>query len=243
MVPQKVLIVDGDPDVKSELKEFLSEGPYEIFLANTGSSGLKIPRNRKLDVATADVHLQNVHGKTGLKISSKERIEAMLVVVKSAAFLNLTEASLEFDVEGKLDKARQKEEHREIPGDSVNQPSHWKPWLESFLDANYSNPDLSFDDVMRKFGCSRSYGCRLFRQHFGKTFREKLREIRIARAVRLITETSLYMNEISTECGFRSPNRFCEAFKRIHGVSAVEYRKRNFKKDWPGASDTGDTTR
>ena len=33
MAPQKVLILDVDPDVKLALEEFLSEGPYEIYVA------------------------------------------------------------------------------------------------------------------------------------------------------------------------------------------------------------------
>ena len=66
---------------------------------------------------------------------------------------------------------------------------------------------------------SRSYGCRLFKQHLGMPFLEKLREIRIARAERLIAETPMYMKEIAAECGFSSPNRFFEAFRRIHGIS------------------------
>ena len=103
--------------------------------------------------------------------------------------------------------------------------------MESFLNTNYSNPDLRFDDVRREFRFSPSYGCRLFREYFGKTFREKLREIRIARAERLIAETTMYMKEIAAECGFRSSKRLCEAFVRIHGISPVEYRNRYFRKD------------
>ena len=231
MEPHKVLILDGDPAFKSALEEFLREGPYEILFGHTGTNELEISQKGKVGIGTADLQLQNVHGITGLKISSTGRIEARLVVVTSAATLDLTEEPLDFDVVVKLENARRKGELQETPCRSLNRQSYWSTWLESFLDANYSNPDLSFGDVMRKFGFSRSYGCKLFKQHFGKSFLEKLREIRIARAVRLITETPMYMNEIATECGFRSPNRFCEAFRRIHGVSPVEFRRRNFKKD------------
>lgn len=243
MVPQKVLILEGNPDVKLALEEFLSEGPYEIYFATTGLDGLKIPKNRRLEVATADVQLQNANGITGLRILGPGKLELKLVVANSAAPLDLTDEAHEFDVLGKLDKARRKEEHQETPDNSANSQSYRKTWMESYLNANYSNPDLSFADLRREFRFSRSYGCRLFRQYFGKPFREKLREIRITRAERWITETPLYMKEIAAECGFSSPNRFFEAFRRLHGVSPVEYRKRNFRKDWRGASHTGDTPR
>ena len=241
MVRHKALILEGDPAVKSRLEELLGEGPYEIFFAKTASNGLRNSKNRTLDIATADVQLQIVHGKTGPGTSSTERIEARLLVVTSASPLDLTEEPLELDLLGKLDRARQKEEHPVTPDNSGNSRNFRKKWMESFLNTNYSNPDLCFDDVRREFRFTPSYGCRLFREYFGKTFREKLREIRIAQAERLIAETSLYMKEIAAECGFRSSKRLCEAFVRIHGISPAEYRKRYFRKDVPGASDRVNT--
>lgn len=221
----------------------MSQGPFEIFFAKTGLEGFENTKSRNLDIATVDVRLQIVHGKTRSETSSTERIEARLFVVTSASPFDPTEEPLELDILGKLDIARQKEELQETSCRSPNSQSHWKSWLESFLEANYSNPDLSFDDVRREFRFSPSYSCKLFRRHFGKPFREKLREIRIARAERLISETRMYMKEIAAECGFRSSKRLCEAFVRIHGVSPVEYRNRYFKEDRTGTSDAGDKTR
>ncbi len=238
MVRHRALILEGDPAVKSRLEELLGEVPYEIFFAKTASNGFRNLLNRALDIATADMQLQIVHGKTRPGTSSTERIEARLFVVTSASPLDLTEELIE--LVGRLDRARQKEEQPETPDNSVNSRNFRMTWMESFLNANYSNPDLCFDDVRREFRFTPSYGCRLFREYFGKTFREKLREIRIARAERLIAETTMYMKEIAAECGFRSSKRLCEAFVRIHGISPAEYRKRYFRKDLPGASDTGD---
>lgn len=231
MVRHKALILEGDPAVKSRLEELLGEGPYDIFFAKTASNGFRNSKNRTLDIATADVRLQIVHGNTRPGTSSTERIEARLFVVTSVSPLDLTEEPLE--LVGRLDRARQTVDHRQTPDNSVNSRNFRKTWMESFLNTNYSNPDLCFDDVRREFRFSPSYGCRLFRECFGKTFREKLREIRIARAERLIAETTMYMKEIAAECGFRSSKRLCEAFVRIHGISPVEFRKRYFRQDLP----------
>lgn len=230
MVPHKVLILEGDPAVKSRLEELLSEGPQDIFFAKTASNGRRNTKNRNVDIATADMQQQIVPGKTRPGTSSTERIEARLFVVTSAAPLDLTEEPLELDLVGKLERARQNEEPSETPENSASLRNFRKTWMESFLEANYSNPDLCFDDVRREFRFTPSYGCRLFREYFGKTFREKLREIRIARAERLIIETTMLMKEVAAECGFHSSKRLCEAFVRIHGISPVECRKRNIRK-------------
>lgn len=241
--PYKTLIIEGDPAFRSVLEEFLKEGPYEILFVQTGTNGLKIPPKGKPGVGTADLQLRNLQGIKGLEMWNSKKIEAKLLLVQTIPDLDTAEEPLEFDAIGKLEKAGNAEKLQETQEGSQDSQDHWKSWLESYLDENYRNPDLSFVDLMRKLRFSRSYGCRLFQQHFGKSFLEKLREIRIAQAVQFITETRMYMKEIAIECGFRSSKRLYEAFIRIHGISPGEYRKRYFKKDGPGASDTGDTLR
>ena len=106
----------------------------------------------------------------------------------------------------------------------------WKDWLESFLEENYSNPYLEFKDVMAYFRFSKSYGCVLFKMYLGKTFREKLREVRLEKAKPLIEETLLPISEIAISCGFRSPQRLNEAFKRCYGTSPLNQRKSVHKR-------------
>ena len=101
----------------------------------------------------------------------------------------------------------------------------WKNWLESFLEEHYSNPRLEFKDVMAYFRFSKSHGCALFKEHLGKTFRQGLRDVRMEKAKPLIEETPLPIREVSRRCGFRSPQRFNEAFKRMYGISPGAQRK------------------
>lgn len=106
----------------------------------------------------------------------------------------------------------------------------WKNWLESFLEENYSNPYLEFKDVMAHFRFSKSYGCVLFKMYLGKTFREKLREVRLEKAKSLIEETPLQISEIARRCGFRSPQRLNEAFRRFYGTSPLAQRKSGHRR-------------
>ena len=153
------------------------------FSCSTGTNGLKIPPKGKPGVGTADLQLRNLHGITGLNMSNSRKIEARLLLVQSVELLDLTEEPHEFDAIGTLEETGNAERLQETQEGSPDSQGHWKSWLESYLDENYRNPDLSFGDLMRKLRFSRSYGCRLFQQHFGKSFLEKLREIRIAQAV------------------------------------------------------------
>jgi len=83
----------------------------------------------------------------------------------------------------------------------------WKSWLESFLEENYNNPDLDLQNLMRHFQISKSHGCALFKKYVGKTFRAKLKEIRLEKAKPLVEGTHLQIGEIADLCGFRSAKR------------------------------------
>ena len=98
--------------------------------------------------------------------------------------------------------------------------------LESFLEERYRDPDLKFKDLAYHFQITPPHGHVLFKKFFNKTFREKLREVRISQAEHFLTGSSLSIYEIARLCGFHSSSSFCHAFKRIHGISATQYRKK-----------------
>ncbi|MDE7145485.1 MAG: AraC family transcriptional regulator, partial [Duncaniella sp.] len=54
-----------------------------------------------------------------------------------------------------------------------------------------------------------------------------LRRIRMQRAEKLITDTSLTFSEIAFSVGFSDPKYFTKCFKKDTGVTPSEYRKKN----------------
>ena len=105
-------------------------------------------------------------------------------------------------------------------------PDMWANLFNAFLLANYGNASLTFDDLRRHFRFSRSYGSAQFKKHLGKSFRARLREIRVEKAKYLLDETELQLQEISYQCGFRAQARLTEAFRAFYGVTPSEYRKK-----------------
>ena len=53
----------------------------------------------------------------------------------------------------------------------------WKNRLESFLEDNYTNPDLKFEDIMHYFKFSKTYGYELFKKHLGKSFGQIIQDV------------------------------------------------------------------
>ena len=250
---QKILIIDHDPRVLSTLVEFLSDEPYDVCTAENAKEGLEILRREKIDLAVAEKDMAGLDGIALLKRVAAEKIQTNILIIGNVFLMEVTKEILTAGAVSVLDKPIVKdkflaevrtcillneveykvspirEASRSLPK-SFQRPMNAgrekvsQEELESFLEAHYRDPDLKFEDLARHFKISLSRGHALFKKYFDKTFREKMREVRISQAEHFLTGSSLYMNEIARQCGFRGSNRFSEAFKSIHGMPPTDYR-------------------
>lgn len=254
MNKQKILIIDHDLSILSTLVGFLSDEPYDISTAENGKEGLKILRREKIDLAVAEKDIAGLDGIALLERVAAEKIQTNVLIMGSVVPMEVTKEILTAGAVSVLDKpivkgkflaevktcillneveykvSRASEASRSLPR-SFQRPLNTgrekvsQEKLESFLEEHYRNSDLKFEDLTNHFKISLSQGHALFKKYFDKTFREKLREVRIVQAEHFLTGSSLFMYEIAPLCGYRGSNRFSEDFKRIHGISPTQYRK------------------
>ena len=225
MDKQKILIIGHATYTMSAFISFLIDGPHEVFTAPDGREGLEILRSEPIDLAIAEMYIEDVDGIHFVQCISAEKFQTDILLRARSESLNFDETICKTSV-SVFPIMRDKFLVKIKTLMPLQYP--WKTKLESFLNKNYSNPDLKFDDLMDHFLFCRSYGCKLFKKHFGKPFSEILREMRVAKAEQyLIEEPSLLIYEISDKCGFREQKRLYEAFIKVHGISPTEYRRRN----------------
>ncbi|KAA0544620.1 response regulator transcription factor [Bacillus sp. BGMRC 2118] len=95
-----------------------------------------------------------------------------------------------------------------------------------FMEDNYSHPDLSLEDVASFVDRSPAYLSSLFTKNQGTSFKEKLTELRIRAAERLLLETNLPIQEIARKSGFEHANYFSKIFKERVGITPRMYKNR-----------------
>lgn len=78
----------------------------------------------------------------------------------------------------------------------------------------------------RAVGLSERQASRLFRDEFGRSFREYLAALKIGRARRLLRESDQSVIEISAEAGFSSLSHFNSVFRRRVGATPSAFRAR-----------------
>ena len=86
--------------------------------------------------------------------------------------------------------------------------------------------DLRLPDTAKKFYLDSSYLSRTFHRVIGLTYSDYLVKVRVRQAARLLLETDQRVTEIAEEVGFHSDNHFCKTFKKVVGISPLQYRKR-----------------
>ena len=226
MDKQQILIVDDKPLVISELVEFLRDEPYEIFTARNGIEGFEILRKEEIALAVVEMKIKGMDGITLLKRVKEEKIQTVMLIMTSSGNLELGAEAIKAGAVSVFDKPIEKDVFLAKVKKYMPLQDIWKTWLESFLEANYSNPKLRFEDVMRHFRFSESYGYKLFKKHLGMSFRMYLRNVRLTKAEEALKNTSHTLSEIAYLCGFKSLSTFSKVFKEKYGVSPTAYRKK-----------------
>lgn len=86
--------------------------------------------------------------------------------------------------------------------------------------------EISLDSAAGIFHFNPSYFSTLFKQNFGTSFSDYLSAVRMRKAMELLQDTGYKVKEIAALVGYKDPNYFIRSFKKRHGVTPDEFRKR-----------------
>lgn len=93
-----------------------------------------------------------------------------------------------------------------------------------FILKNFSS-DITVEELADHVNLSKFHFSRLFKEITGLSPIVYLTRVRISRAIVLMEQTDLTMTEISSACGFSSPNYFNRVFKAFTGSTPHKYKK------------------
>jgi AraC-like DNA-binding protein len=94
----------------------------------------------------------------------------------------------------------------------------------SYTLTNYKR-EISLEEIASISNLSITSFCRYFKLMTKKTFSDFLIEIRISHACRFLIEDRLPTEVLSSECGFNNISNFYRHFKKITGMTPLEYKR------------------
>ena len=97
-----------------------------------------------------------------------------------------------------------------------------------YINNNYKSK-ITIDDISKEIGLCRSEVCKLFKSELNTSIADYILKYRIEKSIPLLLSNMLNITEIANQCGFNSSSYYAEAFKKLTGMTPLEYKKNNKK--------------
>ena len=94
----------------------------------------------------------------------------------------------------------------------------------SYIDQNYTDPDLCAGSIADAFHISEKYVFQLLKTSCSETLNDRIIRLRLETGIRLLETTDLTVTAIAKQVGFSSSNTMYKVFMRVKGVSPSSYR-------------------
>lgn len=93
-----------------------------------------------------------------------------------------------------------------------------------YIQRSYAE-DPSLKETADAAHVSSAYLSRLFKSELDTSYSQFLTEVKLTHAMHLLLNTNLSISEVAAQCGYQNSNYFCDAFKKVIGISPLKYRK------------------
>lgn len=93
----------------------------------------------------------------------------------------------------------------------------------TYIDEHFAQP-LTLNEVAALIHLNPEYFSRSFKKEVGSNFNNYVNEVRLQKAIQLVTQTDKKLFEIAEECGFQSFSYFSKRFKEMYGGSPYTLR-------------------
>ncbi|WP_064602431.1 AraC family transcriptional regulator [Photobacterium sp. J15] len=97
--------------------------------------------------------------------------------------------------------------------------------LSAYINQNYAE-NITLSQLAKHLYMSESSIHRLFQRHFGESFSQHLKKIRLSHAARLLETTTLSVGYIADAVGYRNQANFNRKFKSYKNLTPREYRNK-----------------
>lgn len=93
-----------------------------------------------------------------------------------------------------------------------------------YINSNYAS-DITPVECAKRANLSYSYYAKIFRTVAGKSFKEYLTGLRLAKAHNILLSTDFPVIDVALSCGYKSPAYFTAEYKKLYGVTPSETQK------------------
>ena len=97
-----------------------------------------------------------------------------------------------------------------------------------YIHAHYRN-EIALDQICHHLGLNKCYFCSLFKRSTKLTFSQFLNRVRVEASKHYLLHSSDSVLEVALATGFNNHNYFSSTFKKIVGISPIDFRNKYAK--------------
>lgn len=97
--------------------------------------------------------------------------------------------------------------------------------IDKYIDNEYSNPDFYIEMLSEDLNLTSTYLSHIYKQYRSITILDKITQIRMDAARKLLLNSKKSISEIAKETGYSSSSYFFRVFKKINGSTPSSFRK------------------
>lgn len=251
-----VLLVDDNPEMLDFLEKKLIARNYNVFKATDGQEALDLLANQYVEVIVSDVMMPVMDGFELVKrlksdvnyshipvilLTAKTRMEDKLSGLETGADAYIEKPfAIEYLLANISTLLRNRERMRArlenmplakaAPKGLSKVDEDFLRRINEIIQANFSNPEYSMEDVISAMGMSRTTFYRKIKGLLDLNPNDYIKMERLKRAAQLFNEGHMIVSEVCYMVGFSSPGYFTKCFQKQFGMSPKDYISRTDRK-------------
>ncbi|KAA8484951.1 ligand-binding sensor domain-containing protein [Arcticibacter tournemirensis] len=245
---RKVLVVDDNSEIRAYLRLLLSDS-FEVCEAANGEEGIRIATTTQPDVIISDMLMPVMNGLqlcSSIKgspstshipvilLTSQTNEESQLSGYEAGADAYLPKPvnrNILMTVICNFIRTREKIRIRFAQSDDIYPKDlpfstldrEFLDKIVNYVEEHLSEPDLDHRKICELTSMSRTVLYAKFKSLTGQGVHDFIKSIRLKKALKLLQEGKLNINQVSYEVGFNTPSYFSKSFIKQYGVTPKEY--------------------
>jgi len=211
----KILIVDDDEILRSELRDYLED--EQVLEAESGEGALNILRRvNDVGVVILDVMMGGINGLDVLKAIKKNNPNLVVIIVTGSSSKDTAIEALKGHADDYLEKPIDAKRLKSIV--EIQR-------VKLFVEKNCYKK-IRLNDVANEVSLSPKYLSRLFKKHVGIDFSEYRLNIQMDKAKNFLVKFDYNVNQVAEKLGYENSESFSHQFKKIVHFTPTAYRNK-----------------
>lgn len=236
-----VVILDDERIIRKGLEKILRDNFPSINITaslGNGQDAMDYFMDHQADLLITDIRMPQFDGLAILKMLRNQKSKIEVIVISGYDDFKYCKEALRYQafdyILKPIDKAEfidivkrviEIKELDEIPNikDGLDNEKKIIRDIKFYLKRNYMH-SINLKVLAEEFHLNAVYISQMFKKETGESLTEYLLRIRMEKAVILLGDTNLRIQEIADMVGYNTTKQFSAIFKRYYGVIPSEYR-------------------